>query len=42
MKLKLGDLLTNIRSLTNEIKMSNISCRSGEIVSGATGREFTK
>ena len=37
--------MTNIRSLTNEIKMckictSNISCDSGEVVSGASGREF--
>ena len=45
MQLKLRDLLTEIRSLPNEIKMcrictSIVSCGSGEIVTGATGEEF--
>ena len=44
-KLKLGDFLKKIRSLTNEIKMcrictSNVSCGSGDMGSSATGREL--
>ena len=44
---KLIDLLTKMRSSPNEIKMcricaSNESCGSGEMVSGATGREFRR
>ena len=46
MQLKLGDLL-NISSLPKEIKMcristSNVSCDSGEMVSGASGGEFAR
>ena len=42
MQLKTKDFLTNIRSLPNEIKKcrSNVSCGSGDLVSGATGEAF--
>ena len=47
MQFKLRDFLNKIRSLRNEIKMcrictSNVSCDSGEMVSGATGGEFAQ
>ena len=46
MQLKLRDLLANIRSLQSEMTMCRIftlsvSCDSGEMVSGATGCEFS-
>ena len=45
MQLKLGNVMINIKSLRNEIKMciigtSNVSCGSGEMMSGASGGEF--
>ena len=45
MQLKLGYFLIKIKSLPNEINMSriftsNVTCGSGEMVSGASGGEF--